>query len=89
MKIAYDGPERRKPNGEHRLVAEAAVERVLKTYGVDVEHPLEVQADHAWTRRRRVSEEQVGKVAKRTAVAVVVTGIITTAWLVLKDHVLK
>ena len=87
--MTYDGPDRRKPNGDHQLVAEAAVEKVLKTYGVDVERPLEMQKDHAWTRQRRVSGEQVERVAKKTAVGVVVTGALTGAYLLLKDHVLK
>ena len=85
----YTGTERRKPNGEHQLVAEAAVEKVLGRYGVDVENPIEVQKDHAWTRKRRMAGEQVGKMAIRTAVAVVVTGALGTGWLFLKDHILK
>ena len=87
--MTWAGPERRKPDGAHLLVAEAAVEKVLKTYGVDVERPIEMQKDHAWTRQRRVSEEQMGTIVKRTAVGVIVTGAVTTAWLMVKDHVLK
>ena len=85
----YTGTERRKPNGDHQLVAEAAVENVLKTYGVDVENPIAMQKDHAWTRKRRVAGEQVGKMAMRTAVVVVVTGVLGAGWLFVKDHILK
>ncbi len=87
--MTYEGPERRKPNGDHKMIAEAAVEKVLKTYGVDVERPIEMQKDHAWTRKRRMAGEQVERVAKKTAVGVVVTGALTAGWLLLKDHILK
>ena len=85
----YTGTERRKPNGDHQLVAEAAVVKVLKTYGVDVEQPIEMQKDHAWTRKRRVAGEQVGKMTMRYAIAVVVTGAFGTGWLFIKDYILK
>ena len=85
----WDGKERRKPHGDHKMIAEAAVEKVLGRYGVDVENPIEVQKDHAWTRKRRMAGEQVERVAKKTAVGVVVTGALTASWLLLKDHILK
>ena len=85
----YTGTERRKPNGDHQLVAEAAVVKVLGRYGVDVENPIAMQKDHAWTRKRRVAGEQVGKMATRYAIAVVVTGAFGAVWLFVKDHILK
>ena len=87
--MTWDGVEQRKPNGEHNLIAEAAVEKVLETYGVDVERPLEMQKDHAWTRQHRVSEERMGPFIKRTAIGVVATGVVTTTFMVIKEQFFK
>ena len=68
----------------HQAAEEAAEKTVKKTMtalGVDVKNPMEVQQDMAHLRRHRQAYEQVGTITRRTALTVVLGGMLTALWL--------
>jgi hypothetical protein len=61
--------------------AESTVKKAMMALGVDVRNPMEVQQDMAHLRRHRQAYEQVGTITRRTALTVVIGGMLTALWL--------
>ena len=61
--------------------AESTIKKTMTALGVDVKHPMEVQQDMAHLRRHRQAYEQVGTITRRSALAVVIGGMLTAVWL--------
>lgn len=58
----------------------AAAKETLTALGVDVDNPLEMQADFGWVRKSRVGSEDLRKWAKRSAMGIAVTAIAYGLW---------
>ncbi len=72
---------------EIRRIVEQAVREtlheMLPALGIDISSPetrIQVQVDMAWLRRQRRASEQVEKLVKRTAIALVVSGLLAALW---------
>lgn len=67
-------------NDTAERAAVKAIDGLFMRLGVDTSDPLEMQADFAHLRKWRQSVEQVRSVSIKTAVAVIVTGLLGALW---------
>jgi|GEM_PF-1171798 len=67
----------------HKVLTEA-----FTAMGFDVSTPeklIQVQVDMAHLRRQRVASEQIGGLVKKTAIVIVIGGILSTLWVGLQN----
>lgn len=72
---------------EIRAIVKATVAETLVKLGVDIEDPLEVQADFRHLRSWRQSSDTIKRQGLVTAVGVLVIGVLGLIWAAIKGHV--
>lgn len=60
--------------------AEKGTKKALVSMGLNIAEPFEAQKDMAFLRSQRQASEQIGPIVRRTVITVVLTGLITAAW---------
>ncbi len=60
--------------------AEEGTRRAFLSMGMNINDPIETQKDMAYVRLQRLASEQMGKVVRRTVLAILLTGICSAAW---------
>jgi hypothetical protein len=80
--LTYQGENRRAGHEQEMLAVateggKVGAKSVLTTLGVDVDNPLDMQADFQHLRNNRLGSEQFGKTVKRTLIMAFIGGAIT------------
>ncbi|MEQ8193702.1 MAG: hypothetical protein RIB59_04355 [Rhodospirillales bacterium] len=100
--MTWNGNERRSADDGVRRIAEIAgreagreaVKETFANIGLDVTSPAakqEAQADFHYLRMQRLGAEHIKSTIRttgiRTAVGALVLGLLTTLWMILKEHI--
>ncbi|RWB40463.1 MAG: hypothetical protein EOQ44_25325 [Mesorhizobium sp.] len=66
--------------------AQEAVKKTFLTLGLDIEDPLEAQADMRFVRKTRTSAETIQRQSLMAAVGVVTVGLLGLIWAAIRGH---